>query len=247
MTTVTGHSVSSVTSILKMSSSTNVTNTEDIITTLDQNPRLFNGVVVSVFMTVGILGNTLVFCIQHFKCKPTTFSFFVKVLAVLDLMSCVVTMPIDVVVKTVPDLTKINMLAACRTSHYFAYATSMSSGTVLLLISVERYRKICQPLGSAIEPRLARILCAIAITIALSVSSLTTMVTGPQDIQLYWNSRLINLTVCRTEEKLKSSPSAIALNVSLCAAFSLILIFLIIFYTMICKRLRLQTEKRQFR
>ncbi|XP_071107579.1 galanin receptor 2a-like [Haliotis cracherodii] len=240
--------------LYKMDSSVNDTyttlsptdiNTTMVYTSLKQNPRFFNGVVVSLFMTIGILGNTLVFCIQHFKCKPTTFSFFVKVLAVLDLMSCVVTMPIDIVVKTVPNLSSIDMFTACKTAHYFAYATSVSSGTVLLLIAVERYRKICQPLGRAIEPRLARILCAIAITVALSVSSLTTMVTGPQTIELNWNNRLINLTVCRAEEELKASPSAIALNVSLFAAFALILIFLIVFYTMICKKLRVQTEKRR--
>ncbi|KAL8584542.1 hypothetical protein ACOMHN_016862 [Nucella lapillus] len=65
------------------------------------NPRLPIGVIVALLMATGLVGNSLVLYVYHCKMPRTVFSTFVTVLALLDLLTVLISMPIDVVIKSV--------------------------------------------------------------------------------------------------------------------------------------------------
>ena len=75
-------------------------NNSTIVINPDFNPRLPNGIIVAVLMLLGISGNTLVLYVYHFKMDHTVFSTFVTVLAILDLATAFVGMPIDLAIKS---------------------------------------------------------------------------------------------------------------------------------------------------
>ena len=215
------------------------------VTTPSENPRLINGVVLVFVAVVGITGNSLVLYVQHVKCKPTTFSLFVKWLACLDLFNCLTTIPLDITIKTVPDLTTINMVAACKISHYSAYATSMSSGMLLFFIAVQRYKKVCHPFNDAINAATARVLCLVALAVGAGVSSLTIFVSGPETVEVEHGNGTFKTIVCRADEKTKGSPLAVAFTVILYAAFTAVLFSVVVLYCQIRRRLMLQAKIRQ--
>ncbi|XP_041362304.1 orexin receptor type 2-like [Gigantopelta aegis] len=226
------------------SASINTSGFEDIPTP-DENPRLINGIVLVFVALVGITGNSLVLYVQHFKCKRTTFSLFVKWLACLDLFNCLTTIPLDITIKTVPDLISINMVAACKISHYSAYATSMSSGMILFFIAVQRYKKVCRPFKDAINIGTARILCLVAIAVGAGISSLTIFVSGPEAVEVVHGNGTFRTIVCRADEKTKGSPMAVAFTVILYAAFSAVLLSVVVLYCQLRSRLLLQVKIRQ--
>nr|KAG5707527.1 hypothetical protein BaRGS_012031 [Batillaria attramentaria] len=156
----------------------------DIIVPARINPRLANGVIVAVLMVVGLVGNSLVLYVYNFKMPRTVFSFFVTVLALLDLTTTLCGMPIDVVIKTVLLSDTLSMNVICKIAHLENYGTSLTSGSVLLLIAATRYRKVCQPLEPSISRRWARIMCGIIFTVAMVLCSVTLIINGPESVKI---------------------------------------------------------------
>ena len=71
------------------------------------------------------------------------FSLFVKVLAVLDLVTALTTMTMDAMVKLRPlDENVLNLEVICKLTHFQVYASSVASACVLILIAYQRYRKV---------------------------------------------------------------------------------------------------------
>lgn len=148
------------------------------------NPRLPNGILVAILMCIGFVGNSLVLYIYHFKMPRTVFSTFVTVLALLDLCTTVCSMPLDVVMKTIIIDSHQTLNILCKIAHCEVYGTSLASGSVLLLIAVTRYRKVCHPLKSSLNRRQAKALCSVIFFVSMALSTITLVIHGPESVKI---------------------------------------------------------------
>ncbi|KAK3611521.1 hypothetical protein CHS0354_016456 [Potamilus streckersoni] len=123
---------------------------------------------MGVLMFTGFVGNTVVCYFYGYKtkCSPTTC--FIVVLAVFDLMSCTISMPMEIVdirfFYLFPDATACKVL---RTTHFLC---TIASGIILIAIATEIYRKICLPFRKQITVFQAKFICVISTLISMFFS-----------------------------------------------------------------------------
>ena len=125
-------------------------------------------VYVSVLMILGTVGNIMVWVYFGCKSRPSTNSFFIVALASFDLMLCAVTMPIEIV-----DLRFFYMFTnvpACKISRLLNHIAADGSATTLIVIAIDRYKRVCKPMSPQLHTRHARIAIIIAITFALVIA-----------------------------------------------------------------------------
>ncbi|KAK7115281.1 chemerin-like receptor 2 [Littorina saxatilis] len=109
---------------------------------------------IPIMLATGILGNALVLYITHFRWKNSIFSFFIKVLAWLDMSNLVLAMPMLMVI-TVHDDTP-HFLPLCGCTSFVALFTAIASACVLVVIAANRFRKLYQPQRSQVTLPLAK-------------------------------------------------------------------------------------------
>uniref|UniRef100_A0A0L8HMH1 G-protein coupled receptors family 1 profile domain-containing protein n=2 Tax=Octopus bimaculoides TaxID=37653 RepID=A0A0L8HMH1_OCTBM len=91
---------------------------------------------------------------------------FILVLAVIDLIGCIFGMPLEMAELYLA----IQSNYFCKIYKYIVYTCFTISSFILLTVSIERFRKICCPLGKQITPNLLQILIvSITITSAIQI------------------------------------------------------------------------------
>ena len=99
--------------------------------------------IFGLFACVGILGNLFVLYVHIFKYKNCNFRFFVLGLCAVDLTSSVTILPLEI-------YTQLNWYVfpsqwLCKLKAFMNVFTSVASVYVLLLIAIDRHRKVCAP------------------------------------------------------------------------------------------------------
>jgi hypothetical protein len=74
-------------------------------------------------------------------------------------------------------------------AHFEVYCTSLASGSVLLLITVTRYRKICKPLEPGLTVYKARVLCGIIVACTVVLCSVTFVINGTEKVWIKTGER----------------------------------------------------------
>ena len=128
------------------------------------NALIPNVVILGVFVTIGVLGNSLVLLVftQGKQYNNSNFRIFVICLAIIDILTCVILIPAEIV--KIRSHFSFHSSILCKTRCFLnTFETSVAAFT-LLLISVDRYRKVCQPLKTQILSEQAiKILCLIVL------------------------------------------------------------------------------------
>ncbi|OWF39389.1 cholecystokinin receptor type A-like [Mizuhopecten yessoensis] len=130
--------------------------------------RLGAIIVVGFLSIVGIIGNIHVLYIYGTKFKRTNQRIFILFLGYLDLFMCLVGMPFVISELLLP--LKFTSGIACKVLRCTNYFTGGSSAFLLVVIAVERYRKICRPLESQMTIKGAKVTSFLALLLALLLS-----------------------------------------------------------------------------
>ncbi|KAL8584544.1 hypothetical protein ACOMHN_016864 [Nucella lapillus] len=69
-------------------------------------------------------------------------------------------------------------------AHFEVYSSSLASGSVLLLIAVTRYSKVCRPMQPGLTKRQARLLCLLIALIAMVLCTVTFVINGMEKVRL---------------------------------------------------------------
>ncbi|XP_033762468.1 cholecystokinin receptor type A-like [Pecten maximus] len=123
---------------------------------------------VGFLSLVGIVGNLHVLYIYGTKFKRTNQRIFILFLGYLDLFTCLVGMPFIISDLLLP--LKFTSGIACKVLRCTNYFTGGSSAFLLVVIAVERYRKICHPLESQMTIKGAKVTSFLALLLALFLS-----------------------------------------------------------------------------
>lgn len=149
----------------------NLTYHDNTNTTLDQSYvwALYNLPSIT-FLTlnllIGVIGNSVVIYVYGFCMKATPMNSFIVSLAILDIVTCSVGIPLMILQDMLPYIVTSN--PTCKLMHFVYSTTIIASSLVLVTIAVDRYRRICQPLSGQLnvtQVRLTTILLVIIATV----------------------------------------------------------------------------------
>ncbi|XP_067666416.1 D(4) dopamine receptor-like [Haliotis asinina] len=192
-----------------------------------------------VLMAVGVVGNSLVCYVYYVKFKPCNNRCFIVVMGILDLFTCVVSIPLHILElnynATFGTFGLCELIVTCVT--FF----SMSSAAVLVVVAVDRYRKICQPFKRQMTPYSAKVSSVVCCVVSGLFSVPSSVVDGPTVISL----GEINATVCSQRDEnsdLQIVYSGIQMFLFVGALLSLVVLYGLIWHQIHRK----QTIRRRF-
>ncbi|KAH3798604.1 hypothetical protein DPMN_152204 [Dreissena polymorpha] len=125
-------------------------------------------VYLSVLMFFGLLGNILVCYYYGCKTGRSSHAVFICTVAVFDLISCGVSIPIEIV-----DITFFYTFrngGLCKFLRFINYIVTTGSAFTLLVISVDRFRRVCRPFKKQLNLKKSKIMCGISVVVALVYS-----------------------------------------------------------------------------
>ena len=140
----------------------------------------------------GFFGNLLILYVFFFHYHKCNFKYFVLCLAFVDFTSTVTTMPGEIVTQTFwyvyPDRN------VCKIKSFFNVFTVCGSALTLLVIAVDRYRKICRPFAWQIKPRVAMILCFVQLALAFIIALPVAFLWGLQTNYIVFKDKNVTVT-----------------------------------------------------
>ncbi|KAK3584523.1 hypothetical protein CHS0354_039257 [Potamilus streckersoni] len=191
---------------------------------------------VGVLMFTGFIGNIAVCYFYGCKTRKTPTSCFIFGLAIFDILSCTISMPMEIVdmryFYMFPDVT------ACRLLRATNFVCTIASGFILIAIATERYRRICIPFRKQITIVQARIICVVSVFIACVVSwpSLLFYTVVNVDVP-FTGSEIVQGHDCTTVKDDSLNVYLNAFNIIQILLFIFSAITLIVLYALVCRQL----------
>lgn len=136
---------------------------------------------VGTSMVFGAVGNSAVSYIYYCKLEKTATNLFVAVLSACDLLSCLISMPVEIVGLRFP-LT-FHSDIACRLIRFVVAMGTITSALIIFIISVDRYLRVCRPLGRHFSRRSAKIASTVMVFSSMVLASPAFLVFGKRRIQ----------------------------------------------------------------
>ncbi|XP_033727489.1 cholecystokinin receptor-like [Pecten maximus] len=131
---------------------------------------------LAVLCVLGTVGNAHAVAVYLFRYKPSNHRTFVLWLASVDLTASLLSMPFESF--DIRYNLTFSIIPLCKFFKALNYFVSTCSGFLLGIIAVERYRKICVPLGMQLTMRAAKYACLVATLVATGLSSISGVVYG---------------------------------------------------------------------
>ncbi|XP_033727718.1 cholecystokinin receptor type A-like [Pecten maximus] len=140
-------------------------------------------IVYIVFLMVsGLIGNLVVLYVYTFRFRRSSSRTFILCLAILDTLTCLFGMPYHILDMTYA-YTFYNVMA-CKTLSYVMALSLLCSIYILVLIAIDRYRKICKPFKKQISDIGTKTASALAIVLAAICSTPNIFLYGHSTIEL---------------------------------------------------------------
>ena len=118
-----------------------------------------------ILMLVGLGGNILVFYYYGLKSAPSTNNTFILCVAMYDVILCTLSIPIEIV--DIRFYYNFPYVSACKIMRFINYFAAIGSVFTLIVISIDRYRKICRPFKNQFKKSHARIACGLSLPFSL--------------------------------------------------------------------------------
>lgn len=158
---------------------------------------------VTVFIgletVVGFVGNILILTVYSQRYERSNFRYFVLSMAVIDLTSCVTTLPGEIFSQM--NWYTYEYALICKIKSYFNVFTAWGSASILLLLGFDRYRKICQPLCWQLRPSVAKRLCGISFLMSAIAASPILFLWGKQSYSYEYQNVFVNVSICEKAEE----------------------------------------------
>ena len=184
---------------------------------------------VAILMFIGCIGNLHVLIVFGFRIKPSNNRTFILCLGIIDMVGCCIGMPFTIYSLTHP-LTFYDM-SSCKMMIGVNYFVCACSGLIYILISIDRYRKICHSLGWQLNHKLAKLICVIIICVAAILSSPAFFLFGHNT----FSTKLDNVTGshCSTDDKFVAMAYPTIFNLVLITLATIGFIVIAVLYTLI--------------
>ena len=197
---------------------------------------------LAVYLLIGILGNSTVLYVyvRRIRCESR---FFIPVLSAIDLVAVILSCPFSMSINLLP--VRFDSDVACKIMWFFGMVAVFISVFTLLIIAVDRYRKICKPFGKQMTREWKRLSLVICLIVDIILSMQCFFFYGSAPVKKH-NSQLIGLR-CTSVTSQQSIAAYIVKSVYALIGLT-VWIALIVLYSLIARTLfkqrRLIAKKR---
>lgn len=119
---------------------------------------------ISIGIVIGTTGNAAVMYVYSRKMERTGTNRFVVMLGACDFLSCVFSMPMELLRVSQPHI--FSGQGACKLSLLIASAIAIDSGLIIFAISIDRYRRMCRPFDKQLTQRMAEIVSVVLVVLS---------------------------------------------------------------------------------
>lgn len=203
----------------------------------DWNSQLSQQYVISTciqsfYLVIGVVGNILVIVLYRTKMESKNDDrYFIPAIAIIDLIGCMFSITLSLLNNERPVMFPGSF--TCKLIQFGTCSSIISSLFMLLVISIQRFQKICRPFGFQMNLNHKRFATAVAVLLACSFS--IPMLLLYQRIEVKHETKNITGYICGSApgtEKLGDSTRAILITVEVGAVFSMT-----IFYALVGRKL----------
>ena len=190
---------------------------------------------VGVETVFGFFGNVLILYVFVFRYHKCNYKYFVLCLSFVDITSTLTTMPGEIVTHTFWYVYPVPLI--CKIKSFFNMFTVCGSMCGLLVISIDRFRKICRPLGWQIKPKLAWILCIVQLTISFVMALPVPFFWGTHSFVTQYKGYNVTVTICEIDEKFTATDYPLRYTIVQEVISSLVMFVMVVLYIFIGRKL----------
>ena len=183
--------------------------------------------VISVIILLGTLGNLLVLATYLKQINKNSTNFFIFCLAIFDLTSCVVALPVEMAALLQPLTYEYPWL--CKLHKFIAFSADLASGYTIVCISFDRYLRIARP-HKRFSRRTCRRAVVFVVCISVLVSSMALFVYGSEKVVSVLDHRELVGHKCGIDEVAEETVIPLVFISVILAAFVIGVIILLTVY-----------------
>ncbi|XP_053406415.1 muscarinic acetylcholine receptor M3-like [Mercenaria mercenaria] len=199
---------------------------------------------VGIEVFAAFFGNLLVIYVFLIRYHVCNFRYFVLCLAFTDITSSLTTMPGEMVtqlywhVYPVPEV--------CKIKSFFNVFTVSAEALCLLTIDVDRYMKVCRPLGWQMKPKHAKYVCGIIYVIAFILAVPVYFFWGTHANEKIYKNTTVTVTICEKDEEWLKTNHPLQYSVTVVVIISLCLVLMFVLYVFVARRLLMNKRFRTY-
>lgn len=190
-------------------------------------------VILAVLFVVGVVGNSLVLYVYNRRLHKGTIRWFIQALAVFDLLSCLVAIPGEIVDMRINYTFGLSPM--CQVLRTVSMFCTVGSGVTLIVVAVERYKRICTPLRRQISPKEAQIIIGLCAAVAVVCASPAAVLYGQQSKAT--DHHLIRGSDCSTADTFKGTVFPLVFSAFQCLLFVGGALVLVVLYVLIGRKI----------
>ena len=202
---------------------------EDLILQLN-NDRIQSSIPVLCFISLVILlgtaGNLLVLATYFKQLHKNSTNFFIFCLASFDLISCVISLPVEIFGLLNPLTNDKPWL--CKLYRWEAFSADLASGFTIVCISFDRYLRIARPY-KGFSRRTSRRAVVVVVFTSLLVCSMSLFVYGTEPVRMLEHPELTGCQ-CGTDPMAKETPIPLLFSTTILVAFVIGVFILLVVY-----------------
>ena len=184
---------------------------------------------------LGFCGNILVLYVFLFRYHKCNFKYFVLCLACIDVVSTLTTMPGEIITHEFWYVYPYPIV--CKIKSFFNVSTVCGSAFCLLLIAVDRFRKLCRPLQWQLKPKTALVLCFVLLVISCIIALPVAVLWGTHSYQESYKGYEVTVTVCEKDAKYLHTEYPLIYATVVEIIISSVMVGLFILYIFVCRKL----------
>jgi hypothetical protein len=210
----------------------------------------FRQIPLTLFLVIlsvtGFIGNALVCFIYGRVYKISNSRTFILSLAVVDLLTCTIGIPMEIA--TLLDQYQFESPWTCKISRFTNIFTTITSAIVLVLIAMDRYRKICRSLEWQITNKHSKILCLTSVAAGMVLSWPALPLYGIKTTYLVLSSTVNGTSSeCSIDDSSKNTSLPLVYEALHTLVFLVGVFSLVILYVLIGRRVRFFAHKHEAR
>ena len=153
----------------------------------------------------GAVGNLCVLYVYTFRYPACNFRTFVIGLAATDFVSCLFVFPCEIVGHRIWFSYPKSAAWFCKLKTLVFAMAVMTTSLMLLLIAVDRYRKVCHPFESQIKPNTALRLCFVTLGVSFLMNLPIPILFGIQTENITYAGEVFEITSCEKDNAFKNT------------------------------------------
>ncbi|ESO98219.1 hypothetical protein LOTGIDRAFT_231336 [Lottia gigantea] len=196
----------------------------------DQKARLYLPIIIFLAMlsVFGTFGNILVCGVYWNKKYKASSHYFILTLAVLDLVTCIIGIPTEIIDLRYPYMFFLPIV--CKLLRFVHSSTIISSSSCLIAVAFDRYYRICR-LGKQFSVGKARGLSILSVVLGILTAAPSVMIFGKKTIDLKING--VYGVDCSTDDSIRGTIYPTIYYACLFNLFFMTVMFFAVLYTKI--------------